>query len=127
MVSTLRSAPGWSAVDDAVFLPAAHADDLVADLELGRAALHHFAGRAALHHLAQRLRRGVALGVVHAAAHVGVQAEEVVPHQHLAVLQRRRVGDDQLEIGGRGLALRAVVEQDLFVFPASSTANFCLV
>jgi hypothetical protein len=33
----------------------------------------------------QRLRLRVALAVVHAAAHVGVQAQEVVAHQHLAV------------------------------------------
>jgi hypothetical protein len=59
---------------------------------LGVAAFHHLAHGAALHHLAQRLRLGVALGVVHAAAHVRVEAQEVVAHQHLAVLQRRRVG-----------------------------------
>ena len=102
-------------VDHAVLLPAAHAHHLVTDGEFGIFRLHHFAHGTAAHGLAQRLRRGVTLGVVHAATHVGVQAQKVVAHQHLAVLQCGRVADDQLEIAGDGFARGAVVEMDLLV------------
>jgi hypothetical protein len=102
-------------LDDAVFLPAAEAHHLVAGLVPGRAAFHHLAGRAALHHLAQRLRLGVALGVVHAAAHVGVQRQEVVAHQDFAVFQRTGLAAHQLEVACDRFALRPVVEMDLSV------------
>jgi hypothetical protein len=82
----LAQRAGLVGVDHAVLLPAAHADDLVAGLEARVLRLDHLADDAALHHLAQRLRLGVALAGVHAPAHVGVQAQEVVLHQHLAVL-----------------------------------------
>ena len=49
----------------------------------------HLAHRAANHHFAQAAGCGVALALVHAAAHVGVQAQVMVAHQHLAVGQRR--------------------------------------
>jgi hypothetical protein len=58
---------------------------------------------------------GVALAVVHAHAHVGVQAQVVVAHQHLAVLQRGRVGGFEPEVVGRGFALPGGGEQDLAV------------
>ena len=106
---------GCFGIDHAVFLPATHAHDLVAGAETGRAALNHFARRAALHHLAQCLRYGIAFAVVHAAAHVRVQAQEMVAHQHLAVLQSGRRAADQLEVAGAGFALRPVVQQYLLV------------
>ena len=100
-------------VDHAELLPATHADDGVARLEFWRAAFKHLAGRAALHDLPERLRCRVALGVVHAAAHVGVQAQKVVAHQHLAVLQGWRFSRDQLEVTGACFANRARVQKDL--------------
>ena len=96
-------------IDYAVFLPAAHADDLVTHGELRVARFGDLAHRATAHGLAQGLGLGVALGVVHAAAHVRVQAQEMVAHQHLAVLQGRGVGYDQLEVAGDGFAHWAVV------------------
>ena len=102
-------------IDHAVLLPAAHAHHLVARFEFGVLGLDHLAHRATNHHLAQPLRCSVALAVVHAAAHVGIQAQEVVLDKHLAIFQRRGVGGDQLEVVSGCFALRAVVEHDLLV------------
>jgi hypothetical protein len=85
-VSTLRSAPGWSPATTLYSCQPPKPTTLSPAAYFGIAALDHLADRAALHHLAQRLRLGVALGVVHAPAHVRVEAQEVVAHQHLAVL-----------------------------------------
>ena len=71
------------------------------------------ADRAALHHLVERLRLGVALGVVHAAAHVRVEAQEVVAHEHLALARRADRLLDEAEVVGAGLAARARDEVDL--------------
>jgi hypothetical protein len=106
---------GCVGVDRGVLLPAAHADDLVAGLEARVARLDDLADRAADHHLVERLRLRVALAVVHAAAHVGVEREEMVAHQHLAVGERRQRRLDEAEIGCRRFALRARCEKDLFV------------
>ncbi|MNT29275.1 hypothetical protein D3C72_1650060 [compost metagenome] len=93
------------AVADAHFLPAEHADHLVAWLELAVLALHHFTNGAADHHLVERLRRGVRLAVVHAPAHIRVERQEVVAHQHLAVGDLRHGHFFQPEIGRRHRAL----------------------
>jgi hypothetical protein len=61
------------------------------------------------------LRYGVALALVHATAHVGIQAHEVVLDQHLALLQSRNGRFNQFEVGHSGFALGAVVEHDLVV------------
>ena len=70
-------------IHHAVGLPAAHADDRIACFEFGVTAFQDFTYRAANHHLTQGLGRRVAFAVVHAPAHVGVQAEKVMAHQHL--------------------------------------------
>ena len=87
-------------IDHAVLLPAAHADDLVANGELGVARFGDLAYRAATHGLAQRLGLGIAFGVVHATTHIRIQAEEVVAHQHLAVRQGRGLAHYQFEVTG---------------------------
>ena len=102
-------------IDDLKLLPAAHADDLVADGKVRILRLDHLARRAADHHLVQRLRRRVALALVHAAAHVRIEAQVVVAHQHLPLGQRRQGLFDQLEVVGRRLALRAGGKVDLAV------------
>ena len=48
-------------------------------------------------------------------AHFRVEAEEMMPHEYLALQQRGRVAGLQLEVAGCGFALRAVVEEDLLV------------
>ena len=111
----LAQRAGLLGIDHAVFLPAAHAHHLVAHRVLGMLALGHFTHGATDHDFAQRLRCGVALALVHAAAHIGIQAQKVVAYQHLAVLERGRVGGHQLEVAGHGFALGAVVENDLLV------------
>ena len=60
-VSTLRSSAAPAVVDERVLLPAAHADDAVADREARMAARDDLAHRAADHDLAERLRCGVGL------------------------------------------------------------------
>jgi len=102
-------------IDHAVFLPAAHAHNLVADGEFGMARLNHLAHRAADHDFAQGLGNGVAFAFVHAPAHVGVQAQVVVAHEHLALQKCRRLDFDEFEIADSGFTLRAVVEQELVV------------
>lgn len=79
------------------------------------AAFHHLAHRAALHDLAQRLGLGIALGVIHAAPHIGVQTQVVVAHQHFTILQRGQLGLRQLEVALYRLARGAVVEKNLLV------------
>src|SRR5687768_3745774 len=66
------------AVDDAVLLPATHADDMIAFGEAGVTAVHHHTGSTANHHLVQLLRRRVALRVIHAPAHVRIERKIVV-------------------------------------------------
>jgi hypothetical protein len=70
---------------------------------------------AALHDLVERLRLGVALGVVHAAAHVRVEAEEMMAHQDLTFAGRAERLLDEAEVLGAGLAGRARDEVDLTV------------
>ncbi len=102
-------------IHHAVLLPAAHADNLVTDGKLRAFRLDHFAGRAAAHDLTERLRLRITLGVVHAAAHIRVQAHEVMADQHLAVGQRRRFTAVELEVAGDGFARGAVIEKDLLI------------
>ena len=103
------------AVDHAVFLPAAHTHHFVAHGVFGVARFHHLTHGAALHGLPQRLGLGVTLGVVHATAHVRVQAQKVVPHQHLTILQWRCLCGDEFEVAGNGFPDGAVVQKDLLV------------
>jgi hypothetical protein len=77
--------------------------------------LNDFTHGATAHHFMQGLGCGVAFAVVHASAHIGVQAQKVVAHQHLAILQRGRVAGDQFEVAGHSLTHRAVVKVDLWV------------
>ena len=102
-------------VDQRIVLPAARAHDLVADLEGRVLRGQHLADAAALHHRIQRLWLRVALAVVHAPAHVRVQAHEMVAHQHLAVLQLGHRGLDQLEVRWVGLAGGARNQMPLLV------------
>jgi len=75
-VHLLHAAP----VGDADLLPAEHADHVVAH-RIGRVlGRFHHAHRAADHHLVQRLRLRVRLAVVHAAAHVRIERQEMVAH-----------------------------------------------
>ena len=90
-------------------LPAAHAHHLVANRIFGVLGFHHLAHRAANHHLTQTLRSGVALAVIHPAAHVGVKAQVMMAHQDLAILQRRERLADELEIRRTGFYSWAVV------------------
>jgi hypothetical protein len=99
----LAQQAGRGAVEHRVLLPAAGADHLVAGGKVRVARFDHLTDRAALHHGVQRLRRRIALAVVHAAAHVGVQAQVVVAHQHLAVLGGH--GLHMAEVGNAGLTV----------------------
>ena len=96
-------------IDHAVVLPTTHAHHLVARLKLWRKAFHHLAHRARAHNLAQRLRRGVAFRVVHAATHVRIKTQKMMSHQHLAFLQLRRFNADNFEVAGSSFSGRSVV------------------
>ena len=102
-------------VHHAVFLPAAHTDHLIAHGKFRVLGLYHLTHGATNHGLAQRLGLGIVFAIVHAAAHVRVQAQVVVAHQHLANLQRRCVAGHQLEVAGKRFAGGAVIEVDLLV------------
>jgi len=102
-------------VHGAVLLPATHAHHRVAGLEFGVTAVHHLADGAADHDLTQGLRHCVAFAFVHAAAHVGVEAQVMVAHQHFAVFQFRQWQFDHFEILSSGFALWAVVQNDAVV------------
>src|SRR6185369_16835009 len=106
---------GLAAVDDRVLLPATVADDVVAGLVVRMARFDDFADGAALHHLVERLRLRVALGVVHAAAHVRVEAQEVVANEHLPLARRTDGLFEQAEVVGRRLAARTRDEMDLSI------------
>ena len=99
-------------------LPTAHAHHRIASRISGVLAGQHATGRAANHDRIEGLRRGVALAVIHAPAHVGVQGQVVVLHQDLSFLQRLhgwhgRV--DQREVLYPGLALGACDEVNLLI------------
>ncbi len=104
------------AVRDAVLLPAEVADDRVTDSELRVLGGFDDAGRAADHRLAERLRRRVRLGVVHAAAHVRIERQEVIAHQDLAGADARDRNALETEIVRRdGATLRAAGKDDALV------------
>jgi hypothetical protein len=102
-------------IDQQVLLPAAHADDLVTDLELRTARIDDFTDRAANHHLVQRLRLGVTPALIHAAAHIGVEAQVMVAHQHLTIDEGRNRCFDQPEVIDAGLPGRTGGQKVLFV------------
>jgi hypothetical protein len=104
---------GRVCIHHTVGLPAAHADHFVSCGKTGMAAFHHFADRAADHHAVERLRQGIAFHIVHATAHVGVEAQVFVFHQNLLVLQRGSVQGEQLKIFGKRFTLGAADQMDL--------------
>ncbi|MND51640.1 hypothetical protein D3C80_426320 [compost metagenome] len=67
-----------------VILHADHAADVIARLELRVPGGQHLADTEGTHHFAQGHRCDVGAGVVHPAAHGGVQRQVEVFHQHLA-------------------------------------------
>ena len=71
-------------------------------------------GTPCSHHDATQWHRvGVRLGVAHPTAHVRVQREVAHLQQHLAVLERRQVDGDGLEVGRGRLTVRARLQLDL--------------
>ena len=66
------------------FAPAEHGIDQITGREIRAVAGHHFTHGAALQRLANLERRDIAGPVIHAAAHIGVNAHEQVLHQHFA-------------------------------------------
>ena len=78
------------AVEDGVFLPAAHAEREVAGREFRVVRAHHLADDAAGHDLADADRLGIGLRIAHAPAHVGVEREPERAQQDLA---RTGLGD----------------------------------
>jgi len=77
---------GHVGVNHAIGLPATHADHFVAGRKSRVAAFNHFTDGTAYHHAVERLRQGLAFDVVHAPAHVRIEAEVFVFDQHLVVL-----------------------------------------
>jgi hypothetical protein len=86
------------AVGHGVFLPAEHAGDVRADLEIGMARRHHLADGEGAHHAAKRHRLGVVGHRRHPAAHGGLDAEVMVAHQEFAIRQprHRRLGKGEV-------------------------------
>ena len=111
----LAQHPRLVSIDHAVFLPAAHADHAVAGGKFGVAAVHHLAHGAANHHAVERLRRDIAFAVVHATTHIRVQAQEMVPHQHLALQQAGDGCADPCKVVCAGFAAGALCQLPLVV------------
>src|SRR6185437_340546 len=104
-----------AAVGDRVLLPAGMGGDGVAHRKSRILRLDDFAHPLAGHDLADLRLGGVGARVVHAAAHIGVERQETVAHQHLAVLGRRHRRLDDAEIALLDPAGRPAGEQDLRV------------
>src|SRR5581483_1166457 len=96
-------------------LPAERREDVLALLQLRIPGLQHFAHRLPHHHLAQLDALGVALRVAHAAAHVRVEREPQVAHQHLALGGRRQRRLLHAEVVLRHPAGRAARQHDAAV------------
>ena len=112
-------------IHHAVLLPATHAYHLVARREFRVLGFKYLTDGTATHGLAQGLWLGIALGIVHAAAHVRVQAQVVMAHQHLTVLQGRCVAGDQLEVAGQCFTGGTVVEVDLLISGHGEVSRCC--
>ena len=113
---------GGRSVEERVLLPAAHPDHAVARSVARVLRRDDLADGAAQHHLAERLRLGIAPGVVHAPAHVRIEAQETVANQHLPVRRVAHRRLDQPEVGGARLAFGARYEMDLHVAPVGHGA-----
>ena len=101
--------------DGAVLLPAIAADDAVAGREASGVGALDGADAGAFHDGAEGDRGRVGLGGAHAAAHVGVEREELVAEQDLAVRGGGDVRVVELEAIGGGGAFGAAAEEDLLV------------
>src|SRR5690606_19138434 len=101
---------------DAIFLPAQHAVDAGAFGQGGDVALDHLADRAADHQVAGVKMSGIGAHRVHAAAHIGVERQVDVAHQHLVGAGRGNLALDDLEILLGDPALGVLFHQDLSVF-----------
>ena len=99
------------AVGHGVALPARIFGDEVAFLEPGIFRLHDLADGAADHGIAQIDVGGVALGLGHAPAHVGIERHPDGARQVLAVLGLGDGGVDDVEIGAGRLALGTRLQQ----------------
>ena len=101
---------------DGVAAPAAVVQDGVTDLVGVDGGRHDLADGPALEHLADLERRHVALGVVHPAAHVGVDRHEEVAHQDLALGGFGHLDVDEGEVGQHRLPDGAGGQVDLASF-----------
>ncbi|CAM5299366.1 hypothetical protein SFUMM280S_10634 [Streptomyces fumanus] len=91
---------GVPGVDGGVLAPAEEVQHVVTDGDALGVRLHDLADRAALHGLAQLEGGDVGLGGAHPAAHVRVDGEVAVAHQHLALGERGDLLLDQGEVLG---------------------------
>ena len=98
-----------------VLLPAEHARDVVAHGIAVGAARDDLTDDAALQGLANLERRHVTLHVVHAAAHVGIDGQVEVAHEHLAVGGLGHGPLVELELGIGDGADGSLPEQDALV------------
>jgi hypothetical protein len=101
------------AVVDRLGRPVQHAQHRVALGEAGIARVDHFADRAAGQRLAEREGRGIGAHLGHARAHVGIERQEALAHQHLTIGQGRQRHLLLAEAVGCDVAGGAFGEDDL--------------
>ena len=104
---------GLAGVEEGVLAPAGHVVDHVADRQRRVLAGHDLAHGAALHGRAERVGLDVGLGVVHPAAHVGVDRQHGVADQDLTRPRGGQLDLDEGEVVGNRSADRAAGQVDL--------------
>ena len=115
--------PQHRCVTQRVALPAAHANDGVARLESRIVGGLDDSDRTPAHHRAELLRLGVGFRIAEPPAHVRIERQERMAHQHFARPRRGNWRLDDAEIGGRDLVGRPVIEQNLEIASQSDTLS----
>ena len=103
-------------VDHREFAPPEGVQDMIAHRDAVGLGCDHGPDCSTFERLVDLERWNVGLGVVHAAAHVGVHGHDLVLHENLAGLQGGQRGRFETEVLVRGRSVRARGQDDLSSF-----------
>ena len=105
----------WIDIDGGIFLPAEHALDHIALLQVGMFGFDHLADSGGAHHFTDLDRLNIAVAFVDPAAHRRLEGDMGEAYEHLTVGNRRQFGLDIAEVGFLDHALRPRGQAPLMV------------